>query len=99
MLTKQRATLNISDRDMSSQRYSKIITQLYENSEGWLGYNNSLICWFNDDKKKKHISFSAEMHGLIFDALMEEDEWQKWLNDFMQEATEKFGFEVLDYDS
>jgi len=26
-------------------------------------------------------------------------EWQKWLNNFMLEATEKFGFEVLDYDT
>jgi len=99
VLTKQRATLNISERDMSSERYSKIITQLYENSEGWLGFNKSLICWFNDDETKKHISFSAEVHGLIFDVLMKEDEWQIWLNDFMREATEKFGFEVLNYDA
>ena len=98
MLTKYSATLNISERDLSSEKY-KLINSLYENSEGWLGYDESFICWFNRDEHKKHIGFSAEMHGLVLSAFMEEDEWKAWLRKFMNEATEKFGFEVIDYEA
>jgi len=99
MIKKNYVTLNISHQTMSDKQWD-ILDSLYKTSKGWVGYSSdSIPYWFSMDENVKHINASAEMHGLVFDSLMEEDEWNEWLEAFISYASDKLGFEVVDMES
>jgi hypothetical protein len=70
---------------------------IYQNCEGWIGYSiDSIPYWFSTDERKKCIFVSAEPHGLMFDALMNKEEWEKWLRSFIEKSSNELGFDVFD---
>jgi hypothetical protein len=95
-MKKNCVTLNISDNTMNDKQWN-ILDSIYKTSKGWIGYSSdSIPYWFSMDENIKHINTSAEMHGLVLDALMEEDEWNEWLKEFISCASDKLGFKVVD---
>ncbi|CAA6810473.1 MAG: Unknown protein [uncultured Sulfurovum sp.] len=96
MMKKNSVTLNISHHTMSNNQWD-ILSSLYKTCRGWIGYSSdSIPYWFSMDENVKHINASAEMHGLVFDGLMEDDEWEKWLKEFISDSSDKLGFKVVD---
>ena len=88
--------LNISHNTMNDSQWD-ILDSIYKICKGWVGYSSdSIPYWFSMDENIKHINASAEMHGLVFDALMEEDEWNIWLREFIFIASDKLGFKIVD---
>jgi hypothetical protein len=85
---------------MNNNNQWNILDFIYRTSKGWIGYSSdSIPYWFSMDENIKHINASAEMHGLVFDSLMEENEWNQWLEEFISYSSEKLDFQVVDMEA
>ncbi|MEO1625824.1 MAG: DUF4291 domain-containing protein [Bacteroidota bacterium] len=84
----QEAVLNIRyDFPIWDYRVPTIFSQ----TEGWIPHTNR---WFSELDTEKHIVSSVEPGGLIFSALMDEDEWERWLDHTKQIATKILGYQI-----
>ncbi|MFK7783535.1 MAG: hypothetical protein AB8B56_00390 [Crocinitomicaceae bacterium] len=64
---------------------------IYSKTEGWIEGTNY---WFSQNETEKHICSSCEPSGLVFSALMNDDEWKVWLSKLKEIATEILGYKI-----
>lgn len=67
------------------------INVIFSRTEGWIEGTNR---WFNLSDEGKYISSSVEPAGLCFYGRMEDDEWQQWLLNIKNVATEVLGVKI-----
>jgi len=60
--------------------------------EGWL--DGPYYHWFSESEDEKNVRAWDEPAGLCFNALMEEDEWEKWISNFKKVAEETLGYKI-----
>lgn len=67
------------------------IPLIYSKMEGWIEGTNS---WFSQNFKEKNIHASLEPAGLAISGLIDDEEWNKWISKFKQNAQEILGYKV-----
>jgi hypothetical protein len=73
---------------------------VYKTSDGWLGCGDGIQgekgipYWFSFDEDQKHIMASIEPSGLQLLGFMDNDNWNQWIQEFQQKATNLLGFKV-----
>lgn len=50
--------------------------------------------WFSTDESEKHIWASVEPGGLLFEGLMDDDEWATWVRTIKEIATQALHYKV-----
>lgn len=65
---------------------------LFSKMEGWLG--RPYYYWFSESDKEKHVKAWEEPAGFCIEALMIEDEWINWINNFKKLGEEILGFKI-----
>lgn len=64
------------------------LDKIYQNMPGWKGNQ----VWFGEEEKI--IEVSVEPSGLQFYAEMPKEEWEIWIKQFKDKATEALGYEI-----
>ncbi len=64
---------------------------IYSRTEGWIPGTNR---WFNESNESKYISTSLEPAGLTFFGNMEKEEWNAWLKNLKEVATNLLGTKI-----
>lgn len=99
-LEHQETVLNIR-YDLPSNVLDKLI-HVYEKQDGWIGYGEDgrgqlgIPYWFSTSDNEKTVMASVEPGGLQISALMEDKDWENWIAEFKEIATEILGFKVLE---
>jgi hypothetical protein len=87
-------TMNLNIRyDAPKEIWDKVY-QIYPQLEGWQGFKEQIPYWFSFDEDEKHICASLEPSGLLFDGLMPDEEWEKWVIAIKEIATRELGYKV-----
>lgn len=83
--------------------YNKIITSIYEQMEGWLGFGKGgdegeegIPYWYSYNETEKHICASVEPSGLLFTGLMNDTDWTTWINKMKYISSKTFGYKVIE---
>lgn len=93
--------MNLNIRyDLPNEVWTKV-SHLYSQLEGWKGLGKGgregeegFPYWFGYEDDEKWISASVEPSGLCFIARMTDKEWEKWVKEIKQKATQILGFKV-----
>lgn len=86
--------VNLNIHYSQIDQYSHILSKLYKEMDGWIGYIQGIPYWYGYDGNEETISASLEPSGLSFYAVMEETKWINWINKFKKRATELMGYEI-----
>lgn len=97
----KRQTINLNIWDYLPVEIWNKIPSLYAQLNGWKGFGKggnqgekNLPYWFSFQENEKHILASVESSGLSFEALMNDEAWEKWVNEIKILATKTVGFKI-----
>lgn len=94
-------TMNLNIRhDLPDRIWQETVPRIYGKMEGWIGFEfkSGLPCWFGYSEDEKHIYASVEPSGLLFEALMDDAEWESWKLKIKKIATQELGFKVGEFE-
>lgn len=97
----KRLEMNLNIRYDAPDEVWEKVPLIYAQLNGWLGYgkggdqgNPGIPYWFGYAENAKHIWASVEPAGLHFSALMEEHEWETWIQRIKEIATRELGYKI-----
>lgn len=86
--------MNLNIRyDAPTEIWEKVAT-IYEQTNGWIEYNDGIPYWYSFDEEQKHIYASVEPSGLFFAGKMDDDEWDIWCASIKEIATKVLGYKI-----
>lgn len=91
-MTEHEMVLNVR-YDAPDEIWDKV-PSIYQQLDGWLGWQKGLPYWFSYNEDEKHITASVEPSGLQFIGLMDDEEWLKWVVNIKRIASNILGYKV-----
>jgi hypothetical protein len=88
-----RVTLNI--RYDQPQDAWDAVMKVYESMPGWLGAVD-LPRWYGTEDEARHVWASVEPGGIVFEARMERELWEPWIEELCMRLSAALGRSVHD---
>jgi hypothetical protein len=73
----------------------KDLYDVYASMPGWKGFDTKENAyWFGNVDDEIHLEACVEPDGLVISGVLPDEQWEKWITEFIEKATFALGYEV-----